>query len=81
MAAKKKPTKAQKIKRLKGQKNGLYRNINLKKLGAGKKKKAGEKSKRPTDADFKRSARTAKPTKKKGGTTRKTGFSRAKKKK
>ena len=65
MAAKK-PTKAQKIKRLKGQKNGLYRNINLKKLGAGKKKKKGEKaSKRPTAADFKRSARTAKkrPTK------------------
>lgn len=60
MPAKKKLTKAQKIKRLKGQKNGLYRNINLKKLGAGKKKKAGEKSRRPTDADFKRSAKTAK---------------------
>ena len=66
MAAKK-LTKAQKIKKLKRQKPGLYRNINLKKLGAGKKKKAGEKSKRPTDADFKRSAKTAKkrPTKKK----------------
>ena len=82
MAAKKKPTKAQKIKRLKSQKNGLYRNIQLKKLGAGKKRKPGEKkSKPPTDADFKRSARTAKPTKKKGGSSRKTGSYRAKKKK
>ena len=74
MAAKKKPTKAQKIKKLKGQKNGLYRNINLKKLGAGKKRKPGEKkSKPPTDADFKRSAKTAKkPAKKKGGSSRKT---------
>ena len=68
MAAKKKPTKAQKIKRLKAQKPGLYRNINLKKLGAGKKAKPGQKkSKPPTDADFKRAAKTAKkrPTKKK----------------
>ena len=82
MAAKKKPTKAQKIKRLKSQKPGLYRNINLKKLGAGKKRKPGEKkSKPPTDADFKRSAKTAKPTKKKGGSSRKTGSYRAKKKK
>jgi len=32
-------TKAQKIKKLKRQKPGLYRNINLKKLGAGKTKK------------------------------------------
>lgn len=81
MAAKKKPTKAQKIKRLKSQKPGLYRNINLKKLGAGKKRKPGEKkSKPPTDADFKRSAKTAKPTKKKGGSSRKTGSYRAKKK-
>ena len=32
-------TKAQKIKKLKAQKPGLYRNINLKKLGAGKTKK------------------------------------------
>ena len=83
MAAKKKPTKAQKIKKLKSQKPGLYRNINLKKLGAGKKRKPGEKkSTPPTDADFKRSARTAKkPAKKKAGTTRKTGSYRAKKKK
>ena len=68
MAAKKKPSKAARIKKLKGQKPGLYRNINLKKLGAGKKRKPGEKkSKPPTDADFKRAARTAKkrPTKKK----------------
>lgn len=66
MAAKK-LTKAQKIKKLKGQKPGLYRNIALKKLGAGKKKKAGEKTRRPKDADFKRAARTAKkrPTSKK----------------
>ena len=66
MAAKK-LTEAQKIKKLKGQKPGLYRNINLKKLGAGKKKKAGEKTRRPKDADFKRAARTAKkrPTSKK----------------
>ena len=66
MAAKK-LTKAQKIKKLKGQKPGLYRIINLKKLGAGKKKKAGEKTRRPKDADFKRAARTAKkrPTSKK----------------
>ena len=68
MAAKKKPSKAARIKKLKGQKPGLYRNINLKKLGAGKKRKPGEKkSKPPTDADFKRAAKTAKkrPTKKK----------------
>ena len=66
MAAKK-LTKAQKIKKLKGQKNSLYKNVNLKKLGAGKKKKAGEKTRRPKDADFKRAARTAKkrPTSKK----------------
>ena len=66
MAAKK-PTKAQKIKKLKRQKPGLYRNLNLKRLGAGKKKKKGEKSKRPTDAAFKAAARTAKkrPAKKK----------------
>ena len=60
MAAKKKPSKAEKIKKLKKQKPGLYRNINLKKLGAGKKKKKGETSRRPTDADFKKAARTAK---------------------
>ena len=66
MAAKKKPSKAARIKKLKGQKPGLYRNLNLKKLGAGKKKKKGEKSRRPTDADFKRAAKTAKkPPKKK----------------
>ena len=59
MAAKK-LTKAQKIKKLKRQKPGLYRNINLKKLGAGKKKKAGEKSRRPKDADFARARKTAK---------------------
>jgi len=66
MAAKK-LSKAQKIKKLKRQKPGLYRSINLKKLGAGKKKKAGEKTRRPKDADFKRAARTAKkrPTSKK----------------
>jgi len=69
----KKPSKAARIKKLKGQKPGLYRNINLKKLGAGKKRKPGEKApSRPTDADFKRAAKTAKkPTKKKGGATTK----------
>lgn len=65
MPAKKKTTtktktKAQKIKSLKRQKNSLYKNVNLAKLGAGKKKKKNGKSNRPTDADFKRSARTAK---------------------
>ena len=59
MAAKK-PTKAQKIKRLKRQKNSLYKNVNLAKLGAKKKPKKGQKSKRPTDAAFKAAARTAK---------------------
>ena len=70
----KKPSKAARIKKLKGQKNSLYKNVNLKKLGAGKKRKPGEKKPAPpTDADFKRSAKTAKkrPTKKKGGATRK----------
>ena len=61
---KKKLSKAAKIKKLKGQKPGLYRNINLKKLGAGSKKK-GKKSKPPTAADFKRSAKTAKKRPKK----------------
>ena len=59
--------KAQKIKRLKAMKNGLYRNINLKKLGAGKtktKRKKGAKG-APSKADFKRSAKTAKSYKKK----------------
>ena len=67
MAAKKKLTKAQKIKKLKGQKNSLYKNVNLAKLGAKKKASKGKKSKRPTDAAFKAAARTAKkrPTKKK----------------
>lgn len=68
MAAKKKPSKAARIKKLKAQKPGLYRNINLKKLGAGKKRKPGEKkSKPPTDADFRKAAKTAKkrPTRKK----------------
>tara|TARA_B100001287_G_C22532923_1_gene458288 strand:- start:316 stop:516 length:201 start_codon:yes stop_codon:yes gene_type:complete len=63
MAAKKR-SKAARIKSLKKQKNGLYRNIQLKKLGAGSKKK-GKKSKPPTDADFRRSAKTAKKRPKK----------------
>ena len=65
----KKPSKAARIKKLKGQKNSLYKNVNLKKLGAGKKRKPGEKKpSRPTDADFRAAAKTAKkkPTKKKG---------------
>ena len=51
---KKKMTKAQKIKRLKAMKPGLYRNMALKKLGAGatkKKRKKGAKG-APTKADF-----------------------------
>ena len=55
-------TKQQKIKRLKAQKPGLYRNINLKKLGAGKTKttrKVGSKG-APTASAFKRAAKTAK---------------------
>lgn len=63
MAAKK-LTKAQKIKRLKRQKNSLYKNVNLAKLGVKKKKKKGEKSSRPTAADFKRAAKTAKKKRK-----------------
>tara|TARA_Y100000592_G_scaffold100070_1_gene178493 strand:- start:3309 stop:3497 length:189 start_codon:yes stop_codon:yes gene_type:complete len=58
----KKMTKQQKIKRLKAQKPGLYRNINLKKLGAGKTKttrKVGSKG-APTASAFKRAAKTAK---------------------
>ena len=58
----KKMTKQQKIKRLKAQKPGLYRNIALKQLGAGKtktKRKAGSKG-APTDVAFKRAAKTAK---------------------
>tara|TARA_B100000131_G_scaffold159602_1_gene154623 strand:- start:551 stop:754 length:204 start_codon:yes stop_codon:yes gene_type:complete len=64
---KKKMTKAQKIKRLKAMKPGLYRNMALKKLGAGatkKKRKKGAKG-APTKADFVRSAKTAKTAKKK----------------
>jgi len=55
-------TKAQKIKKLKRQKPGLYRNINLKKLGAGKTKntrKPGQKG-APTNAAFRKAAKTAK---------------------
>ena len=55
-------TKKQKIAKLKAQKPGLYRNINLKKLGAGKTKtprKVGRKG-APTAAAFKRAAKTAK---------------------
>ena len=55
-------TKKQKIARLKAQKPGLYRNINLKKLGAGKtktKRKAGAKG-APTAAAFRAAKKTAK---------------------
>lgn len=55
-------TKKQKIAKLKAQKPGLYRNINLKKLGAGKTKttrKVGSKG-APTATAFKRAAKTAK---------------------
>ena len=40
-------------------KRGLYANINAKKKRGGKPRKPGEKG-RPTDADFKAAARTAK---------------------
>jgi hypothetical protein len=55
-------TKAQKIKKLKAQKPGLYRNINLKKLGAGKTKKTRKPGSKgaPTNNAFRQSAKTAK---------------------
>ena len=62
---KKKETKAEKIKRLKAMKPGLYRNLALKRLGAGKtkkKRKVGAKG-APTKEAFERSAKTAKKTK------------------
>ena len=43
---------------------GLYANINAKKKAGKKMRKKGEKG-TPTDADFKRSAKTAKKTRKK----------------
>ena len=49
-------------KKMKAQKPGLYRNINLKKLGAGKtkkKRKPGQKG-APTNAAFRKAAKTAK---------------------
>ena len=64
MAAKKK-SKAAKIKALKRQKNSLYRNVNLAKLGAKKKTKKGKKSTRPKDSDFRAAAKTAKKRPKK----------------
>ena len=60
LAMKKKLTKAQKIKKLKAQKPGLYINVALKKLGAGSKKKKAKGYKPPTSKDFARSAKTAK---------------------
>tara|TARA_R110002012_G_scaffold151659_3_gene311598 strand:- start:296 stop:487 length:192 start_codon:yes stop_codon:yes gene_type:complete len=60
--AEKKLTKKQKIAKLKKQKPSLYRNINLKKLGAGKtkkKRKVGSKG-APAKGAFKRAAKTAK---------------------
>jgi len=60
LAMKKKLSKAQKIKKLKAQKPGLYRNVALKKLGAGSKKKKAKGYKPPTKKDFARSAKTAK---------------------
>lgn len=55
-------SKAKKIKKLKAQKPGLYRNINLKKLGAGKTKKTRKVGAKgaPTAKAFKKSAKTAK---------------------
>ena len=58
-------TKAQKIKKLKAQKPGLYRNIHLKRLGAGKTKKARKPGQKgaPTAKQFKQAAKTAKKKK------------------
>ena len=55
-------TKKQKIAKLKAQKPGLYRNIALKRLGAGKtKKKRKVRSKgAPTASAFRAAAKTAK---------------------
>jgi hypothetical protein len=46
------------IRKLKAQKNSLYKNVNLKKC-AGTSKKKGEKG-TPSDKDFKKAAKTAK---------------------
>ena len=57
-------TKKQKIAKLKKQKNSLYRNVALKKLGAGKtkkKRKPGSKG-APTKRDWAKAAKTAKKT-------------------
>ena len=57
-------TKIKKIARLHRQRPGLYRNIALKRLGAGKTKKMrppGTKG-RPSNASFKAAAKTAKKT-------------------
>ena len=58
-------TRKQKIAKLKRQKPGLYRNINLKKLGAGKTKKTRKVGSKgaPTAEAFRRSAKTAKMNK------------------
>ena len=52
-------SKAAKIKRLEQMKPGLYRNIHLARLKGKKPKPAGAKG-RPTAANFKAAARTAK---------------------
>ena len=59
-------TKKQKIARLKKQKPGLYRNIHLKRLGAGKTKKKREVGSpgAPTKKAFRQAAKTRKPKKK-----------------
>ena len=55
-------TKQQKIAKLKAQKNSLYKNVNLVKLGAGKNKTARRKNAKgaPTNAAFRRAAKTSK---------------------
>ncbi len=55
-------TKKEKIKKLKAQKPSLYRNINLKKLGAGKTKKTRKPGQKgaPTAAAFRKATKTAK---------------------
>lgn len=55
-------SKEAKIKKLEGQKNGLYRNIHLKRLRGGKPRKVGSKG-APSRKDFVNSAKTAKKKK------------------
>jgi hypothetical protein len=61
----KKLTKAQKIKRLKNMKPGLYRNMALKRLGAGKTKPGTTSGTKPSKATFAKASKTSKTNKSK----------------